>query len=254
MSKGRAMMMGAGNLGVLSYAVFSASAALAAVPGAVQTTTGPIACSSPPCRNEPAHARLLMTDGVHEIDINFGPAPYVDNGAIIMFPGETLVFRFPGGMDDPGIPAYANPMAMPLPQNPQPSDSDFQNDAHTGIQRDPKSGENLYFLTKGSPFLEGGTAEEHLKGAPPNTMIVSYHQASGHPDMVLRVEHNFSRPLKYDAEMEPLSPNGPGTPVKTSTCPVMPVLSGNETWPYPLGAIRLTNFRFVDTSKGFNCD
>lgn len=254
MSKGRPMLTKVRDLIVPVFAIFGASNVFAAVPGVVQTTTGPIACLSPPCRSEPAHARLLMKDGIHEIDLDFGPAPYVENGTIIMVPGETLVFHFSGGTDDPGMPTFANQMAIPLPQNPQPSDSDFKNDTYTSVQRDPKTGENLYFLKTGSPFLEGGTAEEHLKGAAPNTMIVSYHQASGHPDMVLRIEHNFSRPVKYDAEIEPLLPNGLGKPEKTSTCPVMPVLSGNETWPYPLGAIRLENFRFVDTDKGFNCD
>jgi hypothetical protein len=200
------------------------------------------------------HARLRTSDGIHEVEINFAPAPYVADGTIIVFPGETLVFRFSGGAENPGTPVFEKQMAIPLPQNAPPSDSSFQSDAQTSVRHDPKTGENFYIIKKGSPFAEGGTAEEHLKDEPPNTMILSYHQAIGHPDMVLRVEHNFSNPLKYDAEIEPLTPSGPARPVKTSTCPVQPVLSGSETWPYPLGAIRLKNFRFIDTSKGFNCD
>jgi hypothetical protein len=196
----------------------------------------------------------MLKDGLHEVDLDFAPAPYVDSGTVIMFPGETLVFHFSENGESPGIPVFAGQMPLPLPQKPQPSDSDFQNDAYTSVQRDPKSGENLYFMKKGSQLLEGGTAEEHLKDEPPGTMIVSYHQVVGHPDMVLRIEHNLSRPLKYDAEMESLSANGLAAPEKTSTCPVMPRLSANETWPYPIGAIRLKNFRFVDTAKGFDCD
>ena len=60
-------------------------------------------------------------------------------------------------------------------------------------RRDPKTGENFYLIKKGSPYGEGGTAEEHLKGEPPNTMIVSYRQVAGRPDMPLRVEHNFAK-------------------------------------------------------------
>jgi hypothetical protein len=152
------------------------------------------------------------------------------------------------------MPTFAEEMAMPLPQSAPPSDASFQGDAQTRVQHDPKTGENFYEIMEGSPFAEGGTAAEHLKGEPSNTLIISYHQAAGHPDMVLRVEHNFSSPLKYDAEIEALAPNGAAQPEKTSTCPVQPLLSGSETWPYPLGAIRLKNFRFIDTGKGFNCE
>jgi hypothetical protein len=145
-------------------------------------------------------------------------------------------------------------MALPLPEKVTPSDQSFQGDAQTRVSHDSKTGENVYFINKASPFFEGGTAQEHLKDEPPDTVIVSYHQATGHPDMVLRVEHNFPSPVKYDAEMERVTPNGIGAPKMTSTCPVQPLLAGNETWPYPIGTIRLRNFRFIDTSKGFDCD
>ena len=215
--------------------------------------TAPLACAASACRSETARVRLLLPDASREVEIEFPPAPYVSGGAIVMFPGETLVFRFSGNADAPGTPVFEKQMALPLPQKAPPSDQTFQSDAQTSVSHDPKTGENVYFMKEGSAFFEGGTAEEHLKGEPPGTMIVSYHQAAGHPDMVLRVEHNFPNPLKYDAEMERVTPNGPVSE-KTSTCPVQPVLAGNETWPYPIGTIRLKNFRFVDTSKGFNCD
>jgi hypothetical protein len=195
-----------------------------------------------------------MPDGSHEVELKFPVAPYVSDGTITVFPGETLVFRFSGGADGPGAPVFEKQMALPLPQKIAPSDESFQSDSQTRVSHDSKTGENVYFLGKGSPFFEGGTAKEHLKDEPPGTMIVSYHQAIGRPDMVLRIEHNFASPLKYDAEMERVTPNGLAAPKTTSTCPVQPVLAGNETWPYPIGPIRLKNFRFIDTSKGFNCD
>lgn len=231
-----------------------AASSRAAVATASPPVAPAIACPSGKCRDAPEHAKLMAPDGRHEIDVDFAPAPYVSDGAIVVFPGETLVFRFSGGDGGPGTPSFEKQMPLALPQNVPPNDASFKDDEHTRVQHDPKTGENLYIIKEGSPFAEGGTAQEHLKDEPPNTMIVSYHQVSGRADMVLRIEHNFSSPLKYDAEIEPLRSGGRASPVKTSTCPVMPVLSGTETWPYPLGAITLKNFRFLDTGKGFNCD
>lgn len=243
-----------GALVLLLCATICAVPSRAAVSNAPQPVASPLACAGSACRRGPVRARLLMPGGSHEVEINFAPAPYVAGGTIVVFPGETLVFRFSGGTGNPGAPVFEKQMALPLPQIAPPSDQSFQGDAQTSVNHDAKTGENFYVMKKGSPFAEGGTAEEHLKDEPPNTMIVSFHQTIGHPDMVLRVEHNFSSPLKYDAEMMRVTPGSLGAPVKTSTCPVQPVLAGSEIWPYPLGPIRLENFRFVDTSKGFNCD
>jgi len=253
MSKGRTMRTTPSRVLVLCLAVCTGPSR-AAVSNTTPLRAAPLACAGAACRNEPVHARLLMPDGIHEVKVDFSPAPYVADGAIVVFPGETLVFHFSGGAGGPGAPVFEKQMAIPLPQKVLPDDDSLPGDARVEVSRDGKTGENLYFIRKGSAYLEGGTAEEHLKGEPPDTMIVSYHQPAGHPDMILQIDHNFPQALKYDAEIMHVTANGVRAPEKTSTCPVQPVLTGRESWPYPLGAIRLMNFRFIDTSKGFNCD
>jgi hypothetical protein len=241
-------------LGFLTSTLALAAPVGADVSGPPPETAGSRACLQAPCRSAPLRANLLSNDGTTQIQLSFDPAPYVVDGAITIFPGETLVFRFSGTSESPGTPVFVKEMAIPLPQKALPSDSSFQSDTTTSVEHDPKTGENLYTIRKGSPFAEGGTAEEHLKGEPGGTLILSYHQIAGHPDMALRIEHNFEKPLKYDATIEPVSARGLGNPEHSSTCPVHPLVAGMETWPYPLGPITLRDFRFLDTSKGFDCD
>jgi hypothetical protein len=211
-------------------------------------------CATLACR--PGGNRVtLQIDDHRSAQFTVPKSPHVTkDGAIIVYPGETWMFRFSGPQDNPGLPVFVGTSVVTQPQHAPPSDFSFKGDATTDVQHDPKTGENVYTLRKGSPFAEGGTAEEHLKGEPPGTLIVSYNQTAGHPDMVLRVEHNFPGSIKYDAAIELLSANRPGSLKPTSTCPVRSVLSGMESWPYPLGAITLRNFRFVETGTAFNCD
>jgi len=182
-------------------------------------------------------------------------SPYVAaDGTITIYPEETLVFRAAGPPDGPLTLVFVREGVSQAPKNIPPSDASFQGDAKTTVVHDPKTGENVYGIYAGSRFIEGGTAEEHLKGEPEGTVIVSYHQAVGRPDMVLRVDHNLPGMLKYDAFMERLSPSGPTAAEATSTCPVHTVVAGQETWPYPLGAISMRNFRLLKEDAPFNCD
>jgi len=197
--------------------------------------------------------QLLAQDGHGRYEITFPPQPYLRDGAIVILPGETLIFRVPVTADGLGAPIFVSARIDPPPTKVLPSDSNFQGDSRTTVQHDPKTGENVYQVFDGSPYIEGGTAAEHLKDAPPGTVIVSYHQAAGHPDMILRVEHNLSQPLKYDALITRPTADGLASASPTSTCPVRPAVGGMESWPYPLGAITLRNLRFIDVSNGFSC-
>jgi hypothetical protein len=197
--------------------------------------------------------QLADRDGSGRYDITFPPQPYVQDGAIVILPGETLIFRIAVTGDSLGPPVFVGARADPPPAKVLPSDTSFQGNAKTTVQHDPKTGENYYQAYKGSPYIEGGTAAEHLKDAPPGTLIVSYHQAAGHPDMILRVEHNLPKPVKYDAVITRPAANSLASGTPTSTCPVRPLVAGMESWPYPLGAVALRNLRFMDISNGFSC-
>jgi hypothetical protein len=212
---------------------------------------------------EPGCATQCRTGGKVTLQSNAGQSvqfdvpsgPYVAaDGTITIYPEETLVFRAAGASDGLQALVFVRLGASAAPKNVPPGDSSFQGDARTSVVHDPKTGENVYEVREGSPFAEGGTAEEHLKGEPEGTVIVSYHQAVGRPDMVLRVEHNLPGMLKYDAFMERLSPRGAAAAEATSTCPVRSLLVGQETWPYPLGAISMRNFRLLKENAPFSCD
>jgi hypothetical protein len=233
---------------VAAFAFFGLAAADTNAPVSSSATSG--ICATTLCRTAPYRVDILAKDGANRYRITFDPQPYVVDGAITILPGETLIFHVTETADGLGIPVF---VSARIDAAPTKLPSDFAQDPTTGVQHDPKTGENVYWLKAGSPNLEGGTAEEHLKDAPPGTLILSYHQAVGRPDMVLRLEHNLSKPLKYDALMVALTPEDAGDPTATSTCPVAPKVAGLETWPYPLGALTLRNFRFMNMSSGFNC-
>lgn len=210
-------------------------------------------CALTQCRSSSELVFLRANDG-GQYEAVFDPVPYVWDGAITIFPGEALIFRFSGTSENPGTPTFVRVIVGITPKNVPPSDMSFQGDQNTEVQHDPKTGENVYVIKKGSQFDEGGTAEEHLKGEPPGTFILYYEQAEGRPDMVLRTEHNLPRTLKFDTTIDRLAPEGSRGSEPTSTCSVHPLLAGMETWPYPIGAITLRNFRFMPTESGFNCE
>jgi hypothetical protein len=211
-------------------------------------------CALTQCRDV-QRVVLRADDNVHQYQATFDPTPYIWNGTITIYPGEALVFRFTNGTsDNPGTLVFVRAIVVATPKNAPPSDFSAKSDTTTTVQHDPKTGENLYEFSKGSPYAPEQTAEDLLKDEPPGTLIVSFGQVEGHPDMVLRVDHNLPSPLKYDATIDRLSSDGDRGFEKTTICPVQPVLAGMETWPYPLGAATLSNFHFIQTDNGFNCD
>jgi len=211
-------------------------------------------CLDSACRTYQLRVKLDAGNG-GQYEAAFDPVPYVSSGVVQIFPGETLVFHFASSSDsDPGLPTFVKQeSADPISRVP-PSDNSFEGDSKTTVQHDPKSGENYYVIRPGSPFVPTETAAQHLKDEPVGTLILSYYQVAGKPDMILRIEHNFPKPLRFDTAIDRLTPNG-GTGLRsTSTCPAQPNLADMETWPYPIGMIAIKNFRFVDTSAGFSCN
>jgi hypothetical protein len=196
-------------------------------------------CPEAPCRDHIAKADLALPEGGRGV-LTFGPGPYVYNGSINLFAGETLVFRFTPTADGPGVPQFVEAIDRPPPHHL------LTDDPAARPTLDPKTGETFTTLGRGSPVIDAGTARDHLAAYPPNTMIVSLHQVPGHFDMILTVEHNLAMPLKYDARMARELPAGLQPRAPTSTCPVSPLVLGFESWPYAIGDVALANFRFED--------
>lgn len=197
---------------------------------------------------------LIARDGVNHYEAVFNATPYVQNGTITIYPGETLVFQFAVGPDGPGAPVFVREIVGPDTVKVPPSVADAKNDPTLDVQHDPKTDENVYFVKPGSIYAPSATAKDNLKDEPPGTLILSYRQVEGRPDMELRIEHNLPTSLKYDAQMDRLGQRGSTGLQSTSTCPVQSLITGLETWPYPIGVITLTNFRSIDMSNGFSCN
>ena len=204
-------------------------------------------CAAGGCRAGGTSIDVEGSDG-QSYTIPIPRSPYVmADGSIVIYPGETLIFRFAPTQDGPGAPVFVKRMERAAPTRLL-SDSPGAEKYH-----DPKTGEDYYIARGSDGPIEGGTARDHLKDQPPGTVIVSYQQAVGRADMVLTVEHNLGGTLKYDALIERLSPSGSMGLAPTSTCPVLPVMIGTETWPYPIATITLGRFRFVQAA-GFRCE
>lgn len=228
-----------------------AAAFLALTAAAAQAEPPPDAnstCAQAPCRPGRVHFSLLEGDGQHGLEGDFDAAPYIHGDVITIFPGETLIFRFTPTDDGPGIPAFVGVGTSVVPHHLA------TDDPNRTEQHDPATGETYFTVPAGSPLVENGTAEDHLKGQPPGTLILALHQVYGRPDMVLSIEHNLPKALKLDAAIGRARPDISKKMDPTSTCAAKPLFSASETWPYPIAAINLTNFRYIDISNGLHCE
>jgi len=78
-----------------------------------------------------------------------------------------------------------------------------------------------------------------------NAVEVSFAEIDG--GMMLTLENHLPGDVKYDASMK--APDD--RLVYTSSCPVGAGLSAFETWPHPIKALELSNFRY---STGSGCE
>ncbi|HUJ03805.1 MAG TPA: hypothetical protein VLW75_09230, partial [Rhizomicrobium sp.] len=89
----------------------------------------------------------------------------------------------------------------------------------------------------------------NMADLPPDTLVISYGQINAHtPGMILKSEHNFTRPIKFLA-VRTLLHMGYFDPYETPTCAVLPGKSRTEIWPDLMGPIMLANIRFIDLPK-----
>ncbi|HXC57147.1 MAG TPA: hypothetical protein VNU97_17735 [Rhizomicrobium sp.] len=193
-------------------------------------------CLTAPCRAGGYSVRV-RGEGAHYTLVGVRRSPYVlPDGAILIFPGETLVFAFAPDGDMLGAPRF---VAEYAPQFPAERDT----------AGDPTATPPLADL----PKLAGGLPRDMLAKFPPGTVIVSYGQSAGQSGMNLTLMSNLAKTMKLDAVIA-LIASGGYDERHASTCPVLPNLIDDENWAQPLGPMLLTNFRFQPAGGGMVCD
>ncbi len=197
-------------------------------------------CAEVACRSGQSRVTIHTQDG-QTLSFSVANIPYVlDGKTIAIFPGETLVFRLSGEGDEK-VPAFVRVEEPPPAVTPVSREAAGKNF--------PASDPNELAIRQTMAELKAnGTAKDRLKDEPAGTLILRYEQMSGGPGMSLRIEHNLPRPLAVNATISVL--RGAGFQSEhTSVCTILPNLSSNEFWPYPLGAIFLSDLRQV-TQEG----
>jgi hypothetical protein len=175
------------------------------------------ACASNPCRTETRDIRLNDING-GSYDFMTELLPYVDDGAVSLYSGETVEIDFAAdgkAMDRPRFVRTVEDKAAP--GAPPPAD-DAQPD-------------------------------QPARGA----MRFQLKQTDGKADMTLEIKSDLGFIVKYDAVIFVPTPNGIKT-MHTSSCPVISHGAGFETWPYPIMMIVLTDFRVLSADgKDYAC-
>jgi hypothetical protein len=189
-------------------------------------------CEMTACR--PGGFKLaVFFDRDHYTGISVTHSPYVlPDGAILIFPGETLVFELPLDGEKIGRPKF---LGAYQPKYPMMSDPDAPLPPSPNLEKlDPAK-------------------------LPPNTLVLSYGQtggrAQGDPMMMLTLSDNLPMTLKLDAIMTVIRPHTTAyEQVPTSTCPLMPKAFGMESWPNALGPMILRNIRVLPAGAPMGCN
>ena len=79
----------------------------------------------------------------------------------------------------------------------------------------------------------------------------SFQQSKATGDMILLVEDNTNKVVDYRAMIVPA---GREEAEATTTCDVPAQRFGVEVWPYNIGMIELSRFRFLDPAPPPKCD
>lgn len=170
-------------------------------------------CAQTVCRAEKAIELRAPNDNI--VRFNTDPVPYVYDGTLTIYPGETYAVRMRVQGKDLGKPVFENGSEG----KPRPGPTGYNPDAEAKALRDTVS-------------------------APVEALVYfSFKQQDG-TGMMLEILSTLPVTLKYDAVMFVATPQGI-QPDRTSSCPVFGGGFGTESWPVPLTMLALSNFRIV---------
>jgi hypothetical protein len=160
-------------------------------------------------------------------------APYLQDGRLRIFLGETIVVRLVEGDGGAKIPVVVSSgRAKDLPRGRGDEIAEWK---FTGMQATLKD-EKLGFLTsKDTP----GSAVK----ADKDTLRFTLYQPPQGSVVVLRIDNGYDAKLYYRADMS----WGDGSDRPTSVCPVRGV-PNYETWSDPIVSMRVSDFRLGQAS------
>ena len=170
-------------------------------------------CAQTVCRTQ--KTITLRAPGDNIVRFNSDPVPYVYDGTLTIYPGESYAVRMRVQGRDLGKPVFE----PGTEGKPLPGGTGYQPDAEAKALRDTVT-----------------TPVEAL-------MYFSFKQDEG-TGMMLEIVSTLPVTLRYDAVMFVATPSGI-QPDRTSSCPVFAGAAGVERWPVPLTMLALSNFRIV---------
>ena len=195
-------------------------------------------CNERACRTGGYDAAVFV-DAHHYMSIPVSRSPYIlDDGSILLFPGETIAVQFSMSGDALGEPVAAEPYAAHHPLlivmsggNPGPNPDD------TAL-----------------PVAKGKLPADDVADLPPNSLLISYGQSeqTGASGMALTLESNLLQTIKLDAVVAEVA-SDTYKQHYASTCPVVPKIADFESFPKALGPLVLKNFRFHPDSQSLAC-
>jgi hypothetical protein len=181
------------------------------------------ACARTACRAE-AKEITLNAPGDRIARFRTEKIPYADGGSIAIYPGESFAVRIRVQGEQLGEPVFEQIFDGPSPAK----------------------------LLGHHPDAEAKALQD-TKNMPVEALLYLYFkQDDKGPGMTLEITSALPVTVKYDAVMFAATPDGI-RPAPTSSCPVASGIAALETWPQPLTMLLLSNFRVVDTARGFTC-
>lgn len=155
-----------------------------------------------------------------------GPQPWVTEGRLVIFPGESVVVAI---TDDGGLSVVSSEPAAAILTDPVVG-------ALTGVFAPGGEGagatEDQVVPSSSVPKLTETSAK---------TVRVTFRQAIASDDMLLVIQNGYGDPMIYNAGMLVRGRDG-GQWAATTVCTVLPDIYAFEHWPHPIYALSLGGF------------
>jgi len=189
---------------------------LAVAPAAGQPVTArelAAICAQTTCRTEKTIELRAPNDNI--VRFNADPVPFVYDGTVTIYPGETYAVRMRVHGRELGKPVFepgSNGKPLPQPTGYKPQDE--------------------------------AKALRDTVDAPVEALVYfSFKQQDG-TGMMLEISSTLPVTVKYDAVMFVATPSGI-QPDRTTSCPVFGGALATESWAVPLTMLALSNFRIA---------
>jgi hypothetical protein len=202
-------------------------------------------CEGPPCRS----ARTIdVPAGVGKtLRYSTERMSYLTSDHhITILPGERLIFHFDIANGKLSDPIFVRAEAAPVTAIPALTDPKFD-------KLDKSDPSTFATASQIEDIKANGTAAEKLKGEPTGTLMLTYQAIPGAVGMMLAIEHNFPKTIKFNAFVARPKPEGWKLEY-SSTCAVKPGIGSGENWPDPLGMIILENFKLLADTDPQVCE